>query len=153
MVSMTLRKQVDAPPERVFDVASDFANAGRNIRAITSLEVLTAGPIGVGTRFRETRTMFGRPATEEMVIIGFERPRSYTVGCENHGCTYRTEFRFEPTAGGTEIAMTFEAVPRTLAAKVMGFLLRPLLRKCIKETEKDLDDLKAVAEGRPTQAP
>ena len=30
--------------------------------------MLSDGPIGVGTRLRETRIMFGRPATEVMTI-------------------------------------------------------------------------------------
>ena len=60
-----MSEHVTAPREVVFEVAADFHNAAElNIQGIDSLEVLTDGPIGVGTRFRETRVMMGKSSTE-----------------------------------------------------------------------------------------
>lgn len=148
MVSFTLRKHFDAPPARVFEVCTDLRNADKHIRGIKKLEVVGNGPIGLGTRFRETRLMFRRECTEEMEIVSFDPPRSYVVGCESHGCRYRSEFRITPSGGGSDLELTFAAEPQTLLAKVMGVVFRGMLKSCMKEMEKDLDDLKAVAEGR-----
>ena len=58
MAQFTLKKHIEAPPERVFEVVTDLRGAPERIRGITKMEVLTEGPIGGGTRYRETRIMF-----------------------------------------------------------------------------------------------
>ena len=149
MVSLTIHKRFEAPPERVFDVCTDLRAAAERIRGIKKIEVLGNGPIGMGTRFRETRMMFKRECTEEMEIVAFDPPRSYALGCESHGCRYRTDFRVKPSgAGASELEMTFDAEPQTILAKVMGVLFRGMIKSCLREMDKDLCDLKAVAEGK-----
>lgn len=147
MTAFTITKQIDAAPETVFEYATDLRRAPERINGIVKMEVLTEGPIRLGTRFRETRIMFKREATEEMEITAFDPPTGYALGCESHGCRYRTEFRLRPTDAGTEMQMEFDAHPLTLPAKVLGFLFKPMLKACIKETEKDLDDLAAAIEA------
>lgn len=140
-------RTIDAPPDRVFEVASDFAGAPRRISAITRVEMLTEGPVRVGTRFRETRTMFGREATEEMTVTEFDAGHRYVLGCENHGTRYRSEVRVAPHGEGqSTIVMTFEARPLTMIARVLGVLTKPMVKKVVQACEKDLDDLKAAVE-------
>ena len=74
MAQFTIDKYIEAPREVVFDAALDLHSVAENIRGIEKLEVLTEGPIGLGTRFRETRIMFKKEATEVMEITVFERP-------------------------------------------------------------------------------
>ena len=148
MPSFTLEKHVDAPPERVFAAATDFRRAPETIRGIVRMEILTEGPVGVGTRFKETRVMFKREATEEMQVTRFDPPHGYELTCENHGCRYVTTFRMQPRGAGTDVEMTFDVTPLTTPAKVMGFLMRPLMKSCLKEIAKDLEDLAAAVEVR-----
>ena len=148
MKRLEVRRQVSAPPERVFARAADFANSANTISAITKMEMLTDGPVGVGTRFRETRLMFGKQATEEMTVVAFEPPRRYLLHAQSHGSDYRSELRFDPNKNGTEVVMTFEATPMTLMAKVMSIVFRPMMRSMGKMILKDLDDLKASVEGQ-----
>jgi hypothetical protein len=152
MAVCTITRQINAPRETVFARASDFATAPNHIRGIKKVEMLTAGPVGKGTRFRETRIMFKREATEEMEVIAFDPPSGYVLGCESCGCRYRSEFRMTPRAGGTEVQMDFNVQPLTLFAKIMGFLMKPMMKMCVKEIAKDLDDLKASIEGTPPPA-
>ncbi len=65
MAKFKLTTRVKAPAEKVFALFSDFSNVAGRIAGITKVEVLTAGPIGVGTRFRETRMMFMKKVAEE----------------------------------------------------------------------------------------
>jgi len=148
MASITTSRFVNAPPAAVFAAASDLRNAPARIPSILALDVLTEGPVRQGTRFRETRRMFGREATEEMEMLSFDPPRSYSVGCESCGCRYRSDFTFTPKHGGTELAMSFEATPLTLPAKIMGVLMKPMMKKMIAECAKDLDHLADSIEKR-----
>ena len=74
MTSFEVSTVISASPERVFALFTDLAHAPDNIRAIKKLELLTPGPMCMGTRFRETRVMFGKEATEEMEVIERTRP-------------------------------------------------------------------------------
>ena len=114
--------------------------------------MLTDGPVRLGTRFKETRVMFGKEATETMEVVEFKPPHGYALGCQSHGCRYRSDFQFKPNAGGTRVEMTFEATPRTLLARMMGFLTAPMIKGVAKCMEKDLEDLKASLEGKPAPA-
>ncbi len=65
-------QQVAAPPEKVFAMMSDFANAPQRISGISKVEMLTDGAVGVGTKFKETRVMLGKEATETMEVTTFD---------------------------------------------------------------------------------
>lgn len=146
MQPIRIERAIAALPARVFAAATDVANWPSVVPAITRTELLTPGPVGPGTRFRETRTMFGREATEEMEIVAFEPGRSYTIGADSHGCRYRTRFDVEPTGSGTRLVMTFEAQPLTAMAKVLAFLMKPMARKMAEMCAQDLDAIKAHCE-------
>lgn len=143
-----ISRDVAASPAHTFAAATNLREATRFVRAITRLEVLTDGPVGKGTRFRETRTMFGREATEEMEVLEFDPPRVFALGAENHGCRYRSEFRFVPIATGTRLEMHFHAEALTFFARVMSRLMAPLAKKMMKECGRDLEDIAREAEAR-----
>ncbi len=147
MGQMTVSKHIAAPQDAVFAIITDLEGAEARITGIKKVELLTDGPLGVGTRWRETRTMFKRDATEEMEIAAFDPPNSYTTTAESCGCTYRTEMRCAPVEGGTELSMTMGWKANSIGAKLMswmGFLMKGVMKKCI---EQDLADIKAHAEA------
>jgi len=146
-VSVTVTKDIAAPPERVFELAADFRGAPERLSGVTKMEILTDGPIGVGTRVRETRVMFKREATEEMVITAFDPPRSYTVEAESHGSHYDSVLTVEPNGSGSTVKMVFEATPLTFMGKLMSFLMRPMIKSMAKLIDRDLEDIKTAAEA------
>jgi uncharacterized protein YndB with AHSA1/START domain len=94
MPALTFTTEFAAPRERVFAAFTDLEHAAENVAAIVRVEVLTDGPVGRGTRFRETRVMFRREATEELEITAFDPPQSYTVEADSCGTHWRTTFQF-----------------------------------------------------------
>lgn len=146
MPKCTIATRIAAPVEEVFKLFADFEHAPGRIQGIKKLEVLTAGPVGVGTRFRETRVLFNREATEEMEITAFEPNRGYTIGCQSCGAVYTSVFRFQPDGDGTLVTVDFETRAQSVLAKLMaplGWLMMGTVKKCIQQ---DIDDLKKVAE-------
>ena len=148
MASLTCRRRIAAPISQVFAVFTDFAGAPDRISGIQSLEVLTDGPVGTGTRFRETRVMFGKEATEEMEITAFEPDRSYRVEAESQGCRFETTFDFESVEGGTDVTMVFTGYAQSLLAKLMTPLTWIMAGATRKLIEADLDDLKSYCESQ-----
>ena len=148
MGRFTTTRLVDAAPERAFDAFTDLDNAAETVRAIKKLEVLGDGSIGVGTRFRETRMMFKREATEEMEITAFERPTRFAVECESRGCAIDSNFAFTPEGSGTRVDVEFDLKPLTFFAKMMTPVSKLMLLSCKKQFEADMEDMAAVAESK-----
>ncbi|MFG0284282.1 MAG: SRPBCC family protein [Phycisphaerales bacterium JB039] len=145
---MTIR----APQQAVFDAICDLEGAPERISAIRKVEVLTDGPVGKGTRWRETRQMFGKECTEEMEITEFDPPHGYAMGADNCGCHYDSRFSVRPDGDKTIVEMTFRAIPTSLKGRLMmpmGLLMLPMMKKCVRQ---DLEDLKAHVEGAATAA-
>lgn len=155
---MFLSTHINATQQAVFQTASDFPNAQSFIAAIDHVEMLEAAtdgsPIGVGTRFRETRTMFGRQATETMEVTEFDPPRAYTLSANSHGMQYScrvTVLEEQPGigGGGCRLSYDFNATPTTLLARVtcpiMGIFMKGAMRKAM---DKDLVDIKGYIEAQ-----
>lgn len=151
MAKITLSRRIECPRQEVFRLFSELDQLPSRISAIKGVEKLTAGPVGIGTRFRETREMFGKQATEEMVFTDFQADESYTVECDSHGTRYRSIFQFEPVGEYTDVNVSFEVRPMSFAAR----LLSPLGWLMIGATKKmlagDVEDLKKVAESGRSQ--
>ena len=142
----TTTKHIEASPEEVFTLATDFGRAAEVIRAIEKVEMLTDGPIGVGTRFLETRTVLGHETTQEMEVTAYDSPSLYAMGCESHGTRYLTEVRLAPNHTGTSVELRFEAQPLSFMAKAMAEMLKPMLDSVVGVLEKDLEDLREALE-------
>ena len=143
--------EIDAAPEQVFKEITDFENAER-IDAIVSCELLTEGEIGVGTRFRETRVVFKKEHSEEMEVVAFDPPKSYTVEANSCGTKYISQLAVRPAGEGCVLTMSFEGQPQTLVAKVMSpmfFFMKGTMRKMIRS---DLECIRRLAEGNGDEA-
>jgi hypothetical protein len=131
-----------APPDRVWAMASDFANASGRIKAITKVEMLTPGPVGAGTRFRETR---GRQVVD-MEIAAWSPPRSYSLRGYAAGTEFLSEIRCVPDGTGTRLEMEIHVRPQTSLAKLLSPLLALMTKMMVKTCTKDLVDIAVAAE-------
>jgi uncharacterized protein YndB with AHSA1/START domain len=69
---------VDAPPEAVFDYMTEPSNLAQWQTTKTSVEQLTDGPPGLGTRVRERTKPAGAKEFEQIVeFTEFERPTHF----------------------------------------------------------------------------
>lgn len=146
MAQFQFSQHIDAPPTRVFELASSFERAPEHISGITKVEMVTDGPVRTGTRFKETRVMMGREATEEMEVVEFTPNKSYTLAAESCGSEWRSQLTFQPSGGGTDVNLDMQCKAKTFFAKLMmpiGLLMMGSMKKCIQQ---DLIDLKAAAE-------
>ena len=141
--------KIEAPRERVWQLITDIEHATHHVSAIEKIEVLEKPQQGlVGLKWRETRTMFGKTATEIMWITDAAKNDYYETRAESHGAIYRSRLSVTDRDGATVLAMDFEAEPQSfgarLAAATIGKLFEGSTRKAL---QKDLEDIKAEAEG------
>ena len=146
--TLTVSTHVKAPIEKVFSVYTDISKTADRIPAIEKIEILSDGPFGEGTRWRETRVIMKKEATEEMWVTGFNPPHSYNVEAESCGTKYHTVVSFKPEHGGTTVAWDFTGTPQTMGAKILGAIFGVLMKGTMKKMMLgDLNALRDVCEG------
>ena len=134
MPGFDLTQTVAAPQPAVFAAFTDFANAPKRIPDILRVEVLTPGPVGVGTAFKETRKMFGKECTETMTVTAFEPGKLVELSAGSCGAVFTTRFTFEPDGGKTRVGVAFRSTAVSLFAKLftpLAFLMMGTMKKCI----------------------
>ena len=147
-----LERLVQARVEQVWEVLTDVAHADQTLSGVERVELLTEGPYRVGTRWRETRRMFGKEATEQMQVTVAEAPKRTVIEADSSGVHYVTEFTLtSSSADATRLAMSFTAVQGQVKPlhKALWRLFGRLGAKASEKVmAKDLQDIAERAEGR-----
>lgn len=147
-IRFELSETIAAPPERVFAVMTDIPAAAQWMPGFVRIERLTGGEFGPGTRFRETRRMYGHEATEEFEVAAMEPPRALefvvdgTKGSSKRGL-YRFRYRLEPDGAGTRVVLAGELTGLNWLMGLFGKLMAGTFRKACA---KDLAGMKAYIE-------
>ena len=105
-----LEETIDAPRQDVFDAHVDVDSFHEWMPGCEKIEKLTDGPVGEGTKWRETRTIGRHTATEEFEISALERPSSLSLYCDgskgsNGRGEYFFDYTFEEVDGGTRVRL------------------------------------------------
>lgn len=138
---------IKAPMEKVFEYFSDIQKAEERIEGINKIEILSDEKSGAGLKWRETRTMFGKEATEIMWITDFNPPVTYSVEAESHGMKYHSTYTFDQEGDNTMVEMVFEGTPVSLWAKISAPLFGVVFKGATKKAlQKDMHDLKKLLE-------
>ncbi|MCP9621340.1 SRPBCC family protein [Nocardia otitidiscaviarum] len=148
MPTISVTREIAAPPERVWAVVTDIDRAAEVMKGIDTVERVGGGTgFEVGTTWRETRTMLGRQSTETMTVTAIEPGRSYTVEADSHGTHFTSVITVTAQGDGTLLAMTFGGEAQGLAAKLAGALGKLFEGATRKLVRRDLDDIAAAAEA------
>lgn len=141
--------QINANKEKVWSVMSDIENAKDNIDAIQSIEILEKPTDGmVGLKWKETRTLFGKEATEVMWITEAAENQYYQTRAESHGAIYISRLWIEDNEQGSRLNMSFNGTPVTFGAKLMSAVMGWMFKNAtVKALKKDLENIKTVAEA------
>jgi carbon monoxide dehydrogenase subunit G len=148
--STNLTQHIHAAPDKVWAVISDIPGSAATLSGIDAVQMLSDGPYGEGTRWKETRTMMGRSETIEMWVAQVDPPRSTTVKALQGGADYTSRFSLAERDGGTDLTLTFAAdvVKPTVLSKItmalFGKLGMSITRKALA---KDLAEIAAKAES------
>ncbi|WP_458111798.1 SRPBCC family protein [Arthrobacter sp. R1-13] len=146
----TITKHINATADKVWVVISDIPGSAATLSGVDSVQLLTDGPYGEGTRWKETRTMMGRSETVEMWVSQADPPRSTTVKALQGGADYTSRFTLAERDGGTDLTLTFGAEMREPSAfskammAIFGKIGMTFTRRALA---KDLSEIAAKAES------
>lgn len=134
--------------EAVWSAISNIENWADSISGIESVEILERPPAGfVGLKWRETRTLFGKTATEDMWVTDAVENEFFQTRAENHGCIYISTRRISEAESGVRLTMSHETRPQGFLTKLvsipMGFVFKGMMKKLLLQ---DLTDIKNAVE-------
>lgn len=138
---------LNASKSAVWAAITDVENASRTITGIKKIEILERPASGlVGLKWRETRILFGKPATAEKWITEAVENEFYKTRAESDGFVFLTTVRISESGGGITLTSSHDSKPQSLGAMLstpMLFLFRGVMKKAILQ---DLNDIKAALE-------
>ncbi|WP_406861307.1 SRPBCC family protein [Streptomyces sp. HUAS MG47] len=151
--TVVVERRIQAPQGRVWEAITDLPEMPRVLSGVERVEVLTEGGFDVGTRWRETRRMLGKEATEVMTVTECVPPERYVTVADSHGMHYESEFELlkgDAAATWTTVVMRFTATPT--AGGLMGLLAKATgalgVKAVSRALAKDLDEVAAAVEQR-----
>lgn len=152
MAGFTATAWIAAPPSVVFAILHDVNHFPAVLNGVIRAEQLTAGPVGLGTRFLETRLIKGKEASAEIEVTTYDPPHRYAATSSQEGITATYHYTLTPeqqgAQPGTRINLRAEA-----SAQGWKKLLLPLVVGHMKKEDSDhLQRLKGVAEHQAPAA-
>jgi len=146
-MKLTLHLDINANLPDTYQTFTDIQGSQDTIAGIEKIE--TVDPTGnlVGTRWRETRTEFGKTDTIEMWVTDAKANDFYTVESDAHGTHYTSTYRFESLGDdSTRVTFEFTGKPLTIGAKLATPLMMLFIGPTKKLFLKDMQDLKSKLE-------
>jgi uncharacterized membrane protein len=136
--------RIGAPPSTVIAFIADPANAPRWMKALEVAELITPGPIGPGSRFREVMSVGGRQIEAICEVVELDPERRYAWQSVSDGPTmYGGGFTAVPVEGGAELRYEGWA---TTSGELAG-REEAWARQAQREAEAELAAIKACVEA------
>ena len=117
--------EIEATPEAVFDYCTDVLREPEWNPKLLEVEQLTAGPIGLGTRFRIRLEGVGWSTSEN---IAFHRPSFWSAASASKLLDVRIEFEVTPTGRGARLSVRTLLLPHGFL-RLAQPILRPYMRQ------------------------
>lgn len=134
----------------IWAAITNIENASETISGIENIEVLEKPANGlVGLRWRETRMLFGKPATAEKWITDAAENEFYKTKAEDGGFVFLTTKSISEGSDSITLTETHESKPQTIVAKLMSIPMRVLFKGVVKKALlQDLNDIKVAVERK-----
>jgi uncharacterized protein YndB with AHSA1/START domain len=102
-----LDRQIYASPEQVWGVLTDVGHSAETIRSVNNVQVLNeVEGFGVGTRWREDRTLMGHKGTEELEVVEAVAPSHFALRTKRDKDVVMMTYTLTPLAQGTRLSLT-----------------------------------------------
>jgi hypothetical protein len=128
----------------VFDYVSDFGNFTQWATDVIEAQLITDGPIGIGTQARVVRQALGQSFEMRFDLVRYEPNRQIGFTGLMLGTPFRSGLDFESFDHSTKVTQSGE-VNFTIAV----LLFEPIIREVLGTTfESDLRNLKRLLETK-----
>ena len=148
MIRIELTVEIACPPEKVFAALTDLEHLPEwQSSAVASRP---DGPLAVGTRIRERRSMMGRELDNELEVTAYDPPRRFTLEGRSGLVPLSVDHELGGNDGKTDLHMRAQAEPGALFK-----LAEPMIKRTAEqELRADFQRLKGRLEagGYPSES-
>lgn len=132
----------------IWAAITDIGNAAETISGIEKVEVVEKPADGlVGLRWRETRMLFGKPATAEKWITDAAENEFFKTRAESDGFVFLSTMSIAESSGGITLTSLHDSQPQGLVARLMSIPMRLVFKGVAKKAIlQDLHDIKSAVE-------
>ena len=132
----------------VWAAITNIENASETISGIESIEVVQKPANGlVGLRWRETRMLFGKPATAEKWITDAVENEFYKTRAEDNGFVFLSTMSLSESSGGITLTSSHDFRPQGFIARLQSLPMELLFKGVAKKAIlQDLIDIKSAVE-------
>src|SRR3954466_7701879 len=131
----------------IWAAITNIENSSEIISGIENIEVLEKPANGlVGLKWRETRMLFGKPASVEKWITDAAENEFYKTRAESDGFVFLSTIRISESSGDTTLTSSHDSKPQGIVAKLRSipiFLFKGVVKKALLQ---DLNDIKSAVE-------
>ena len=142
MIELEFTMYLNRPVEQVYDFVINADNLRLWQSGLIKSEVLTRGPLRVGTRVRQIRFMGPKKSEIKAEITALEPNKRFTTKTITKP-KVTVDYIFKPKEGGTQLTYNF-----VMQTSGLMHMLEPMVKDIIKtDTDTDLEKLKQVLES------
>jgi uncharacterized protein YndB with AHSA1/START domain len=149
MRSFTNTIHIDRSPEQVWNYMMDFSQAPRWRNLVRQVDVVTPGPLRVGSELRVIFDIMGKTRIVISEVRAFEPARRFAVSNTEQNVTGLFDYTLEPGTTGTTVRFSCDIKPHGWM-----WLVLPLMLKANRlRYAQQLPNLNAEVERRESTRP
>ena len=122
MINLDLGVLIDKPVKDVFAFITNPSNMSKWNSAVVSLEQVTPGNVGIGTKFKSVGEMLGRRIEGEMQVIAFEPDSKYGFQMDAGPVQVNVTLTFKTVGTGTKLSLNAQGNPGGLFKLAEGVM-------------------------------
>jgi carbon monoxide dehydrogenase subunit G len=142
MINLDLGTLVDKPIQDVFAFVADPNNMSKWNSAVVSLEQVTPGKVGVGTKFKSVGEMMGRRIEGEMQVVAYEPDTKCGFQVNAGPMQVTMTMTFKTVGTGTKISLNAQGNPAgvfKLAEGVMAGQVKSMMEANLARLKTSLE--------------
>jgi hypothetical protein len=133
----------------IWAAITNIENASETISGIENIEIVEKPANGlVGLRWRETRMLFGKPATAEKWITDAAENAFYKTRAEDNGFVFLSTMSISESSNGSiTLTSSHDSQPQGMVARLMSIPMVLFFKGVAKKAIlQDLNDIKSAVE-------
>lgn len=142
MINLDLGTLIDRPVKDVFAFVANPNNMSKWNSAVLSLQQITPGEVGVGTKFKSTGEMMGRRIEGEMQVTAYEPDTKCGFQVNAGPMQVNMTMTFKTVGTGTKISLNAQGNPAgffKLAEGVMAGRVKSMMEENLAHLKKQLE--------------
>lgn len=145
MINLDLVVLIDKPVKDVFAFVTNPNNMSKWNSAVVSLQQITPGDVGVGTKFKNVGEMMGRRIEGEMQVVAFEPDSKYGFQMNAGPMQVNVTLTFKTVGTGTKLNLNAQGNPGgvfKLAEGVMAGQVKSMMEGNLARLKEQLENIK-----------